>query len=197
MLTGLLRCRVSGVRFGKDFLNTDTWSRQRSCLKTGFLLMVCLILAGCGYRFAGGGELPGGIKTLSIGVFENRTSETGMETWIANDLINQFIRFDSVRLTDAAIADATLTGKIVSVRSDTIAHSTPNTPAERRIQVTLDVKLTSAGGEVLWSVDGLSAYETYEFQADKSGTEKNKKSALATLSSRVAERIYYQLTDNF
>lgn len=167
-------------------------------LKTSLCLLACLILAGCGYRFSGGGELPGGIKTLSIGVFDNRTSEIGLETWIANDLINQFIRFDSVRLTDADDADAALTGIIKSVRSVTISHSTPNTPAERRIQATLDVKLTSSGGEVLWSILGLTAYETYQVQrGDKSGTEKNKKSALATLSTRVAERIYYQLTDNF
>lgn len=159
--------------------------------------MACLVLGGCGYRFSGAGELPGGIKTLSIDVFDNRTSETGFETWIANDLINQFIRFESVRLTDADIADATLTGAIKSVRSVTISHSTPNTPAERRIQATLDVKLTSTNGEVLWSAIGLTAYETYDVSPDDAQTEKNKKSALATLSSRVAERIYYQLTDNF
>ena len=169
----------------------------RGGLKTGLFLLVCLCLAACGYRFSGSGELPGGINTVSVGVFANRTAETGFETWIANDLINQFIRFDSDRLTDAALADATLTGTITSVRSVTISHSTPNTPAERRIQATLDVRLTSADGAVLWSAEGLTAYETYAVGGEKSGTEKNKKSALATLSKRIAERIYYQLTDNF
>ncbi len=160
-------------------------------------MILCLAAAACGYRFSGSGELPGGVKTLSIGVFTNRTGEKGLETWIANDLIYQFTRFDSRRLADKAVADAALTGSVTSVKSVTISHENPETPTERRIQVTLDLKLTSADGSLLWSANSISAYETYQFSTDKAQTEKNKKSALATLSNRVAERIYYQLTDNF
>lgn len=137
------------------------------------------------------------METLNIAVFENRTGETGFESLIANDLIYQFTRFDSRRLTDKAAADAYLTGTIKSVRSVTISHQSPNTTAERRLQATLSLKLTASDGSLLWSDNSISASETYAVGTDKAQTEKNKKSALATLSSRVAERIYYRLTDNF
>ena len=166
-------------------------------LNMGICIVLWLVMASCGYRFSGGGELPGDVKKLNIRVFENRTNENGLETRIANDLINQFIRFDSVRIADKSSADASLTGIIRSVRSVTISHSDATTSAERRIQVIIDLKLTSAEGTLLWSANAISAYETYEVSLEKAQTDKNKKSALAILSSRVAERIYYRLTDNF
>ena len=156
------------------------------------------MIAGCGYRFSGGGDLPGGIRNLSVGVFENKTRENGLESQIANDLIDQFSRNDHIKLTDKSTSDGYLTGVIRSAKVTTVTHATASVSAERRIQVTMDFKLTATSdGRLLWSANAISAYETYAVTSDKYGTEQNKKSALATLSNRVAERIYYQLTDNF
>ena len=164
---------------------------------TGICIVLWLIMAACGYRFSGSGELPENVEKLNISVFENHTNENGLETRIANDLIYQFMRFDRLRLTDKATADAFLTGTIKSIESVTISHESVNTSAERRIQVTIAIKLTSSAGSLLWSDNAISAYETYDVSAEKAASDKNKKSALAILSSRVAERIYYRLTDNF
>ncbi len=158
---------------------------------------MCMVVTACGYRFAGSGQLPQGIETLNINVFENRTSETGFESRIANDLIYQFTRFGSMKIADKTTADAFLTGTIKSIKSVTIAHESSTTSTERRLQAIIALKLTAAEGTLLWSDNAISAYETYEVSDDKAQTERNKKSALAILSSRVAERIYYRLTDNF
>ena len=166
-------------------------------LRTVILFLLCAATAACGYRFSGSGDLPGGVETIYIGVFENKSGETGFETYIANDLIYQFTRFGSRRLVDPSLADAGLTGTIKSVSSTTISHLTAQTSAERRLQATIAVRLTSADGALLWSDNAITAYETYTVSSDKAQTENNKKSALATLSSRVAERIYYRLADNF
>ena len=166
---------------------------------TAIIVILCLFVTACGYRFSGGGDLPEGINSLSIGVLENRTREIGLESQIANDLIYQFTRFRNIKLTDKNKADAQLTGIIKSAATRTITHESANVPTERRIQVVLDMKLISADGKVIWSADSISAYETYDYDRDldKTQTEQNKKAALTTLSSRVAERIYYRLTDNF
>jgi len=161
------------------------------------IFFLCLSLSACGYKFSGGGDLPEKIQSLSIGVLENRTRENGLESQIANDLIYQFTRFSNIQLMDKKKAEAHLTGIIKSATTRTISHKSTNQPTERRIQVLLDMKLTAADGNVIWSADSISGYETYEVESEKSQTEQNKKSALATLSGRVAERIYYRLTDNF
>jgi len=169
----------------------------RLFLNIGICCVLWLSVAACGYRFSGGGELPGGSQKLNIGIFENRTNENGLESRIANDLIYQFTRFGNLQLTDRAKADAFLTGTIKSVRSVTISHASANTSTERRIQVIIALKLSSTEDGLIWSDNAISGYETYEVSPVKSQTEKNKKSALAKLSGRVAERIYYRLTDNF
>lgn len=157
--------------------------------------LIVLATGSCGYRFAGGGRLPEGIRTLSVGVFENQTNETGLEHLISNEVIHQFTRFGTVRLTDRDGAEAFLAGRIQSAGISTIAHKTPNVAAERRIRVVVIPTLTAPNGRILWSGGAIADDETFFVGGNRVQTEQNKKSALATLSKRIAERIYYQMTD--
>lgn len=159
--------------------------------------LTLLFLTACGYHFSGGGDLPAGIKAVSIGIFENRSGETGIETLLTNDLVNQFTRFDNVRIVDRGAAEAVLTGTIKSARIRTIAHKSPTQAAERRITLFLNVALRKPDGQKIWSANDISASDSYEVAAEKWRTEENKKSAIAVLSERAAERIYYRLTDRF
>ena len=171
--------------------------KPQKLLLIAFLWLIILSLSACGYHFSGGGELPEGIQKVSIGIFENKSGETGIETLLTNDLVNQFTRFDNVRIVGASEAEAMLTGIIKASRIRTIAHTSPNQPAERRITLYLDVELTSPDGRRIWSANDITASDAYEVASEKYRTEQNKKSAIAVLSERVAERIYYRLTDQF
>ncbi len=168
---------------------------HRLCVKT--VLAVCLLISACGYRFSGGGNLPEGVTRLSVGVLENRTRETGLENMISNEVINYFTRFENVQMTDKDDADACLSGIIKSANTHTIAHRTTHASTERRIRVVLDLKLTTPDGRLLWKAEDISEDETYVVASEKLRTEQNKKSALLILSERIAERIYYRMTDNF
>lgn len=159
------------------------------------VLLSLLITGACGYRFSGGGNLPEGIRTLSVGVFENQTKETGLEHSIANEVIHQFTRFGRVRLTDRDSAEAFLTGRIRSAGISTIAHKSAHVSAERRIRVVVIPTLSAPDGRIIWSNSPIVDDEAFFVGADHLQTELNKKSALAKLSKRIAERIYYQITD--
>ncbi|MFO7932003.1 MAG: LPS assembly lipoprotein LptE [Thermodesulfobacteriota bacterium] len=164
-----------------------------------YTVVICCIafFAACGYRFSGGGELPGGFESLSIETFKNRTGEIGIESIITNDITYEFTRTAKADISDRDEAEAVLTGEIRSARSSTISHVTAHTTGERRITVTVDVKLLDSSGEVLWSSRGISASEEYDASGDKLASEQNKKSAIAKLSGKLAERIYYRMTDDF
>ena len=95
---------------------------------TAMIFFLCLSVTACGYKFSGGGDLPEGIHSLSIGVLENRTQENGLESQIANDLIYQFTRFRNIQLTDKEKADAHLTGIIKSAATRTITHKSTTSP---------------------------------------------------------------------
>lgn len=161
------------------------------------VLALGLLFSGCGYHFAGGGSLPADIKSISISMLKNRTAETGVENVFTNDIIYEVTRDKKVRLTNTENADATLTGMIASMRTDTISRTGQYTSAERRVKVVVDLKLTDRDGQLIWSVKGLSANEEYDVASDKQVTEQNRQAAISELSKRLAETIYNRLTDDF
>jgi outer membrane lipopolysaccharide assembly protein LptE/RlpB len=161
------------------------------------IVIMMLFFTACGYHFSGGGQLPDNVTRICVKVFENKTSETGLENSIANDIIYYFTRFENVALVDKEEAQATLTGVIMSSSTSSVAHKSSDVTMDRRIRIVVDVKLTAANGDVLWKSGPTSGDETYQVVAGNVQTEENKKIALAKISKRLAERFYYLMTENF
>jgi hypothetical protein len=61
----------------------------------------------------------------------------------------------------------------------------------------VDLRLVRAGGERLWSADGLGEDEAYTVADDRTATEENRRQALETLSRRLAEKIINRITADF
>ena len=154
-------------------------------------------LSACAYHFAGSGRLPGGVQTIAVEILKNRTSETGLENKITNDLIYEFIRRGKTVQKDIKKADAVLSGVIESSRITTISRQQQQSPIERQIQITLSLTLTKPDGKVIWSASKISDYEAYNVASDKQATDTNKRRALEILSKRLAEKVHNRLTENF
>jgi outer membrane lipopolysaccharide assembly protein LptE/RlpB len=160
-------------------------------------IFIAIFLTACGYRFSGSGSLPGGIQTVAVQVLKNRTTETGLENILTNDLIFEFIQRGKTIQKNVKKAEAVLSGTIDSSQITTISRAGLQSPLTRQIQITVSLKLTGSDDRVLWSVSGMSDYEAYNVAADKQATDINKQNALITLSKRLSQKIYSRLTDNF
>ncbi|MBU0544277.1 MAG: hypothetical protein KKH97_02915 [Proteobacteria bacterium] len=154
------------------------------------------LFSACGYRFAGGGDLPSSVKKISVSVLENKTAESGIENIITNDLIYEFTRNGKV-VEKKDNADAHLTGTIESVNDEAISHRGDHSSQERRVNVVLDLKLTGKDGKIIWSAKGIASDQAFTVLTDKMATENEKRSAITVLSKRLAEKVYNRLTDNF
>lgn len=161
------------------------------------VIFISLFFAACGYRFAGSGNLPEGVQTIAVEIFKNRTTETGLENIITNDLIYEFTRKGRSVKRNSREADAVLTGVIQSERITTISRRAQLSPLARRIRIVVNLKLTGSDGEVKWSASNISEVEEYDVSTDRGATEINKRRALETLSKRLAEKVHSRLTDNF
>jgi len=161
------------------------------------IILLGWLFSACGYQFSGGGSLPSGITSISIEMFRNRTAETGVETIITNDLIYEFSRHEQVVVTGSNKADAILTGVVQSISERTISHTGEYTSNERRVEVNVDLKLTNRSGEVIWSRKSVSEDEAYAVMSEKQSTERRKREAIKTLSKRLAETIFNNLTADF
>jgi len=159
------------------------------------ILWFLAFLSACSYKFAGGGTLPSGIKSVCVTILENRTSEIGVENTFTNDLTYEFTRNGKIASIDKA--DALLSGVIRSMSIETISHRGAHTSRERRVTLTLDLKLTENDGRIIWSAKGVSGNEAYDVESDKLKTEQNRRNAISTLSERLAEKVYNSLTEDF
>ena len=158
-------------------------------------LVLCISIMGCGYRFIGEKNFPFQIKAIFVPVFENKTSEFGIETIITNDFIYEFSRSSNVKVAEKDSADAVLYGVISSLSTHTISRSDIQSPLERRVVMVFDLKLVDMLGQVLWVSRGFSDHESYTVLPDKLLTEGSRHRAIKTLSKRMAEKVYYRLMD--
>jgi outer membrane lipopolysaccharide assembly protein LptE/RlpB len=169
-------------------------------LKRNNIWIISLFLVlfpSCGYKFVGSGSFPAGVESVCISILENRTSETGMENVLTNDLIYEVTRGSKVALTSRDKADALLSGVIKSMSIQTISRTGTHSSLERRVRVAVDLKLTSPDGRVIWSARGVSANEAYDVAPDKLVTEQHRRDAISVLSKRLAETVYNRIIADF
>jgi len=160
-------------------------------------IFIGVFFSACGYRFSGGGNLPGGTQTIAIEILNNRTTVTGLEYTVTNDLIYEFTRKGRAVKKDRKSADAVLSGVIASERITTISRQRQQSPLARRVEITVNLKLTGPDGGEIWSLPGISEYQEYSVSTDKQATEINKRRAIETLSKRLAEKIHNRMTEDF
>ena len=185
-----------GVRFGASL-----WVIHIMIFKQWVILVMLgcsAFLIGCSYQFAGSGSLPSGMTRIYISVIQNKTAEVGIENYLTDSLINEFMLRRKNALATQENADGVLTGSIMSISDTVIAHSTQTTSIQSRVSITANLKLTDTHGKVVWAVNGINANQAYNvLSSDRTVTDQNKKAAIQVLSKRLAETIFNRLTDDF
>jgi outer membrane lipopolysaccharide assembly protein LptE/RlpB len=163
------------------------------------LILLCSVFfCACGYRFAGSGEFPEGVKKIFIEVFENRTSKIGIERVVTNQIVFEFTRQRESGLAGSPDdADAVLKGVVTGISTRTISRIGTEVANEREVFLTVNLKLIKRGGEIVWAADGLSDQEAFDVTENKLETDRNESLAVARLSERMSERIFSRLTENF
>ena len=168
----------------------------------GFYLMIlCAVsVSACGYGFSGRGQFPEGVQHIFIEVFDNRTSKTGIERIVTNQVIFEFTRQRQTSMVDnAANADAILKGTIRTIRTQTVARVGTEVASQREVIMTIDLTLVRQnGGQILWAAKGIQDRQVYDVaQQSQIVTNQSETDAIAVLSERMSERIFNQLTNNF
>jgi hypothetical protein len=162
-----------------------------------FILVAWLSVA-CGYRFAEEGGFPGDTQRLFVKVLENKTQETGVESIVTDALLNELtLRKTNQLASGLDDADVILSGVVNQVSFRTISQSKPDVADERRVTVSVDLKLTKKDDLVVWAANGLSDFEEYFVETDTEQTDANRRNAILVLSKRIAERAVNRFSDDF
>jgi len=162
------------------------------------IILIILLFGSCGYRLAQQGGFPGDTRRLFVKVLENKTQETGVESIVTEALLNEL----TLRKTDQLAsglddADVILSGVVNQVSFMTISQSKPDVADERRVTVSVDLRLTKKEDRVVWTANGLSDFEEYFVETDTEQTDANRRNAIRVLSKRIAERAVNRFSDDF
>ncbi len=163
------------------------------------LLGLALSLAGCGYHVPGtsGGALSE-VQTLYVQLFENERFEPFLENELTNAVSSQLARKRDARLVESAVlADAVLSGTITDYQTAAVSYNRDDNIAEYRSTMTIVVMLRrTRDNKILWK--GNASWSKEYFTAiDKTAQEDNEAEAIDEISRRLAEEIYYRITDDF
>jgi outer membrane lipopolysaccharide assembly protein LptE/RlpB len=172
---------------------------ENRLIKSKFFVVTLLIgLSACGYRFAEEGGFPGDTERLFVKVLENKTQETGVESILTAALLSELTLRKTGQLASGIDdADVVLSGFVDRVTITTISVSKPDVAGERRVTVTVDLKLTQKDGSTVWTAKGLSDFEEYLVDTDTERTDANRRNAIRVLSKRIAERTINRFSDDF
>ena len=163
------------------------------------LIVVFLMAASCGYHFSGEGPGPRpGLQRITIPVFENNTSEPGLESLFAGNLRREFILRSRLKVVPAEQAEAIFRGRVVSIHTSAVAHRRVEETIETRLYVTLDLRCEDAQhGTVLWQDPNYTYHRTYFENPDPIVSFENRRRALEFLAKEMAVRIHDRFLSNF
>ena len=163
------------------------------------LLAMVLLLAGCGYRFAGGEDnIDPTIQTIFVETFGNQTSEAQVANFFQSAFASQFVQRGRFRLAaNRGEADAICRGTVLNLQTSPLSYRASNLAAEERMTVTLAVTLEdNKSGQVLWTNAGFVGTGDYPVTA-AGATEANRRNALVKLAADTAERAYRLMMSGF
>jgi len=165
-----------------------------------FLLLPCLLcLFGCGYHFPGSeSNLPAEVRSLYIELFANRTVEPFLENRITTSVIDWFARRNPRQIVEGRSgAEGVLTGAVTKYETEPISYDRNDEITEYRSTMTISATLRQTSDDrVLWK-GRLEWSEEYPASLDKAAQEDNEAEAIAVIAERLAQELYFRITENF
>ena len=159
------------------------------------------LLAACGYHVGGRADLmPKTMKSIAIEPFGNGTTRYELARRLPEDLTREFhSRTKYLILTDAAQADAVLSGSLVTFNPyPTVSDPKSNRATAIQIEVTVNVSLRDRRtGAVLFAANGVRFRERYEVALDPNQYFDESGPAMIRLSQDVARDVVSSILEKF
>jgi len=112
------------------------------------VLGVLVLVAGCGVYSTKPGRLREGLETIAVPIFENRTTEPGIEIQLTDTITEELIRDRTLRIVDENEADSLLLGTIRRFRFGEAFFGADRAAEEYTVEIAVEVTIVDrAGGE--------------------------------------------------
>ena len=144
-----------------------------------------LVLIGCGvYSFSS--STLGGIKTIAVPQFENRSLEYGIQDELTSRVTEKLIADNTFKVVGVPEADAVLRGEITRYERNAYTYDKAENVSEYRVDIYVDFILERKGGQAIVEKKNMVGYGIYS-QAEQ--TEQNgKEAAIDKLAADIVDQ---------
>jgi hypothetical protein len=164
------------------------------------LLLAVSVMAmaapGCGYSLLG--NLPGDLKTVSVPVFRNRTTEAGAESTITGAVINAFTSNGRLKVVGVDQADTVLDGEVTGYQVQSLAYDSKLNLRSYRLTVTMNIRFRDLRrSELLWQQDTLVEEVAFEVAGQVSDTISREEGAVKQAALEIGRKVVNRAVDRF
>jgi outer membrane lipopolysaccharide assembly protein LptE/RlpB len=158
--------------------------------------LVLAAAAGCGYSLQG--NLPDHLKTVSVPVFKNRTTESGAETTITAAVINAFTSNGRLKVVSLDQADSVLDGEVTGYQVQSLTYDSRLNLRSYRLTVTMNVRFRDLRRtELLWQENGLVENVSFDVAGQVSDTISREEGAVKQAALEIGRKVVNRAVDRF
>ena len=148
--------------------------------------MPCLIIVGCGYSTTS--RTAKDIKTIAVPFFVNMTAEPNLEIEVTEQIIDNLVQDNTLKVVRDTEADALLEGRIVSFQNRPFSFNADLDAEEYHVIVTLQVTLFSRRlNAPIWENKTISGDGSYFLDVPEEGFTFD--TALEEALNKITDRI--------
>ena len=167
-------------------------------IKKIWLFIFCLLFSGCGYHLVGtGNTLPEDIKSISIPVFENSSSQPEIHRELTSIILRSFINDGRLKVAKKDDADLVMNGALTYYATRTAAFSSEDLASDIIIELGVDVEVTDQVKNKIFLKQKFKTQWDYKSTSDISDTETARLKALDDAYNELGTRLVSLIIDQF
>lgn len=161
------------------------------------LLLVLLLVGGCGYRIPAAHRYHDGVSSYSIGIFKNTAYRVGIDTVVRRMLDEELAGRHGLTVKQAGEGDAEFTGIVVSYGTTAVSFGADDKVREYRATMKVESELRQRStNRPLWK--GLiTVTQDFPANTDLHLQQNSEEAAILELGRKAARQIYLRQQDNF
>ena len=161
--------------------------RRAKVLRLPDLWILTGCLTACGpYSFSSSGS--GGIKTVAVPIFQDQTSEFGIKEKITEEVIDQFTRDNTLRITDRRNADSLIEGTILRVEDRAGTFTSDERVQDIQIFITAKVKYEDLKKRKIMWEEEITQWGTFNPDDREESRDKGIAEAIQKIATEILNK---------
>ena len=158
----------------------------------------CFLFSGCGYHLVGtGSSLPSHLKTISIPVFKNTSSQPEIHRELTSAVLESFISDGRLKVAKKGNADLIMDATLVFYQKRNVSFGSQDLVSNIIVEVEIDLTITDQIKNKIFMKEKFKTQWDYKSTSDIAATERARLKALDLGFQDLGRRLVSLLVDQF